>query len=149
MVILAAAALAGCQREARDLGADPPLTAPIGAGDPRAARFVVNAYQIAAGGRLFGWLGCQACHGESVRGAADLADNRRAFGGSVASVYASIAKGRPGGMPSYDGKASPQEIWQLTAYVRDLRKNPSVQRRRQDLDQAGEAQGASWKGPLW
>jgi cytochrome c oxidase cbb3-type subunit 3 len=67
-VIAIGAVLAGCQPERRDLVLGQPLTPPIGAGDPRAALFEDNFYQVSQGGRLFTWYGCGDCHNASATG---------------------------------------------------------------------------------
>lgn len=145
---LIAAGQAGCDAEKRSLGPTPPASSPVSRADPRTPRFQDNAYQISTGGRLFAWYGCQGCHGEQAKGPANLADDVWAHGSDIASVYASIAQGRPDGMPAYAKRVPPEQIWQLAAFVRDLHKIPDVKRRRQDLDEAGEPQGASWSGAV-
>lgn len=142
------AALLGCSVEKRSLGPSPPASPPTGPDDPRASHFQGNAYQIATGGRLFAWYGCQGCHGEEAKGAANLADDAWVHGGGIGRVYASIAHGWADGMPAYARRIPSEQIWQLTAFVRDLHKIPAVKRRRQDLDQAGEPQGANWTGAV-
>ena len=140
--------LGACEREKRDLDAAPPATPPTGPADPRAALYQQNAYQVSQGGRLFGWYGCQGCHGDDAKGVLNLADGQWRYGGDPAAVYASIAQGRPGGMPAYAGRIPPEEIWQLTGYTLQLYQISAPQRRRQDLDQAGEPQGTSWTGAV-
>ena len=139
---------AACAKEKRSLDPDQPQTAPTSAADPRASAYEQNTFQVSEGGRLFGWYGCQGCHGDDAKGALNLASGQWRFGGDVASVYASIAQGRAGGMPAYAGRVPAEELWQLTAYTRQLHEIAGPKRRRQDLDQQGEPQGNSWSGAV-
>jgi mono/diheme cytochrome c family protein len=140
--------LSACEAEKRELGPTPPSSPPIGPNDPRIPQYQKNAYQISQGGRLFSWYGCQSCHGEQAKGAADLGDDRWRNGGSFDQVWTSIARGRADGMPAYQGRVPDEQIWQLTAYVRDLHKYARVKSRRQNLDQKGEPQGTQWSGAV-
>ena len=49
-----------------------------------------------------------------------LMDDRWRYGGSIDPIAATISQGRPGGTPSWKGKLTEQQIWQLAAYVRTL-----------------------------
>ena len=49
-----------------------------------------------------------------------LMDSRWRYGGRIDQIAASIAEGRPNGMPAWRGKLTAQQIWQLAAYVRSL-----------------------------
>lgn len=138
--------LCGCQREKRDVGPAPPVTPPISAQDPRSDQYQKNLWQIAQGARLFAWYGCQSCHTEQAHGALDLADDSWRNGGDLAQVWASIAEGRPDGMPAYGGRIPDEQIWQLTAYVRDMHNHARPMLRRQDADQLGEPGNAMGVG---
>jgi cytochrome c oxidase cbb3-type subunit 3 len=50
-------------------------------------------------------------------------DGQWRYGGRVAQIHASIAQGRPNGMPSFAGKIPDDQIWQIAAYVRTLSGN--------------------------
>jgi cytochrome c oxidase cbb3-type subunit III len=130
-----AAALCGCAREKRDdrstpLETTPPAASPDtifpGSGrlpplDPRAAAFENNAPAIAQGQRLFGWMNCAGCHSHGGGGMGPaLIDDKWRYGGRIDQIAASIAEGRPNGMPSWRGKLTDQQMWQLAAYVRSL-----------------------------
>ena len=78
----------------------------------------------------------------------DLGDDRWRYGGSIKDVFASIADGRPGGMPGYRGRMPEEQLWEVSAYVLHLEKTKPAARRRQDLDQQGQPQGASWTGAI-
>ncbi|MDB5688614.1 MAG: cytochrome c [Sphingomonas bacterium] len=130
------------------LGPDLPQTPPNGADDPRAAKYDGNAYQISQGGRYFAWYGCAGCHGSDAKGRLALADMQWRHGGALDEVYAFIARGHPGKLARYGDLIPPEQVWQLTAYVRSLPELAPERRRRQDLDQVGEPQGRTWSGPV-
>jgi cytochrome c oxidase cbb3-type subunit 3 len=132
-VVLAALALAGCQRETRSF--EPPskaLTAPalrMSAIQPGAistntaieTKYEDNAYALAEGKRLFGWYNCNGCHanGGGDKGPA-LMDNVWIYGSEPAQIYSTIVEGRPNGMPSFGGHIPENEVWEIVAYVRSL-----------------------------
>jgi cytochrome c oxidase cbb3-type subunit 3 len=96
-------------------GAAPPPPDPIG------QRFEGNKQAIAAGNDLFGQMNCSGCHfnGGGGMGPA-LMSGRWRYGGRIDQIYASIAQGRPNGMPSWQGILDPSSIWDLAAYVKSL-----------------------------
>jgi cytochrome c oxidase cbb3-type subunit 3 len=96
-------------------GAAPPPPDPIG------QRFEGNKPAIAAGKDLFGQMNCSGCHfnGGGGMGPA-LMSGRWRYGGRIDQIYASIAQGRPNGMPSWQGILDPSSIWDLAAYVKSL-----------------------------
>jgi len=145
-VLTASIGLCGCQREKRDLGPSPPVTPPISAQDPRSDQYQKNLWQISQGGRLFAWYGCQSCHSAEAQGALDLKDGSWRNGGDLAQVWASIAEGRPDGMPAYRDRIPVEQIWQIAAYVRDLHNHAPPMLRRQDADQGGEPRNATARG---
>jgi cytochrome c oxidase cbb3-type subunit 3 len=49
-----------------------------------------------------------------------LMDDKWLYGGRIDQIAASIMEGRPNGMPSWRGKLTDQQMWQLAAYVRSL-----------------------------
>ena len=49
-----------------------------------------------------------------------LMDDTWLYGSEPAQVFASIAQGRPNGMPTFGDKIQEAQIWQLVAYVRSL-----------------------------
>ncbi len=132
----ALALLAGCDRDARDargkpLGETVPALAsspdtifpgskpaPL---DPRAAAYERNAFAIAQGQFLFTRMNCVGCHAHGGGGMGPaLMDDQWRYGGRIDQIAATIAEGRPNGMPSWRGKLTNQQIWQLAAYVRTL-----------------------------
>src|SRR6478672_2878395 len=83
LVALLAAALAGCQREGRELRLDPPVTAALDkialmpnriSGVPPQIYFALgkpyeaNAYNLSEGKRLYSWFGCKSCHADGQGG---------------------------------------------------------------------------------
>jgi cytochrome c oxidase cbb3-type subunit 3 len=129
------ALLGGCSREKRqdgDATPPPPIAAaspdtilPGGAQspplDPRFVAYEGNAYQIAQGQRLFGWMNCSGCHSHGGGGMGPaLMDGKWRYGGRIDQIAASIVEGRPGGMPSWRSKLTDEQVWQLSAYVRSL-----------------------------
>lgn len=133
--------LAACDREQQQPRGTPlPETAPAGlpmtgelhaggpmanAIDPRAALYENNAPSIAEGQRLFGWMNCSGCHGHGGGGMGPaLMDEEWRYGGEMQQIVATILQGRPNGMPSFRGKLTEQQVWQLAAYVRSLSAQP-------------------------
>jgi cytochrome c oxidase cbb3-type subunit 3 len=122
---------AGCEREKRDFRAiegetmKPRLLSSLvvgGAAPPAPVRkYEHNAYDISQGKQLFAWLNCNGCHAKGGGGMGPpLMDDKWIYGASIDNVAASITEGRPAGMPSFRNRATPEEIWQLAAYVRAL-----------------------------
>jgi cytochrome c oxidase cbb3-type subunit 3 len=128
--------VAGCDRDARDsrgkplgesvpeLGSSPdtifPGTTPPPL-DPRLAAYERNAFAIAQGQELYKRMNCVGCHfhGGGGMGPA-LMDDEWRYGGRIDQIAATIAEGRPNGMPAWRNKLTKQQIWQLAAYVRSL-----------------------------
>ena len=54
-----------------------------------------------------------------------LMDDEWRYGGRIDQIAASIAEGRPNGMPAWRGKLTNDQIWDLAAYVRTLSGQPS------------------------
>jgi len=140
LIAIASCALlaAGCDRERREYHAAPTEAAPphprlstlqpgdklTNPGDPIGAHYENNAYHINQGSRLYRWFNCNGCHangGGSIGPA--LMDGQWRYGGSIEQIHASILEGRPNGMPSWRGKMTDQQAWQLAAYVRALSGN--------------------------
>jgi cytochrome c oxidase cbb3-type subunit 3 len=142
-----ALALTGCSAETRSIDADLPVTPPQGPDDARIARYQGNFYQISQGSRYFGWYGCGACHDSHAAGVLNLGDSAWAHGSRFDQVYGFIAHGHPGPYARYGQRIAPEQLWQLTAYVRDMPNWPPVKIRRQTVDASGEPQGRSWTGP--
>jgi cytochrome c oxidase cbb3-type subunit 3 len=68
---------------------------------------------------------CSACHGEDgtgdqTLGAPNLTDDIWLYGGDREAILATVAKGRHGVMPSWEGRLDPVTIKQLVVYVHSL-----------------------------
>ncbi|MGI9246410.1 MAG: c-type cytochrome [Steroidobacteraceae bacterium] len=133
------ALLTGCERERREFHAAPvtqdthPRLTRFQPGAPIAdetagigVQYERNAYHIARGGTLFRSFNCNGCHGAGggAIGPA-LMDDQWRYGSGIEQIHASILEGRPNGMPSWRGKLTDQQAWQLAAYVRSLSGNVS------------------------
>ena len=142
--LLACAALlaAGCAREDRHFAVMPALAAPAGPGNSFsvAAISVSNLYPghsypppppsnplagnyaaVAQGRKLFNAYNCVGCHANGGGGMGPpLITQHWKFGSAPANLYATIAEGRPKGMPSWRGKIPEYQIWELVMYIRSL-----------------------------
>jgi cytochrome c oxidase cbb3-type subunit 3 len=89
--------------------------------DPRAAIYEGNAYHVSEGQRLYRWMNCVGCHANGGGGIGPpLMDDQWRYGGRMEQIVATIIQGRPNGMPSFRGKLTEQQVWELAAYVRSL-----------------------------
>jgi len=131
-------ALAGCEREMRKLSKEPVGTEPNatagtaahqpGASGPGTVETAAmrtydgdNAYELSQGKRLFRWFNCNGCHSAGGGGMGPaLMDEKWIYGHEPEQVYATIMVGRPNGMPSFRGRVSQEQAWQLVAYVRSM-----------------------------
>jgi cytochrome c oxidase cbb3-type subunit 3 len=80
-----------------------------------------NAWAVSEGKRLFSQFNCTGCHalgGGSIGPA--LMDEEWLYGSDPEDIFATIAGGRPNGMPAFGGKLATTQVWQLVAYVRSL-----------------------------
>lgn len=125
---LAVALLAsGCYREQRPVKAPP---AASGVSDhsvaaqaalPAKNRYEDNAYAVSQGKALYRAYNCNGCHaaGGGNIGPA-LMDDKWRYGADPANIFASIAEGRPNGMPAFGKHVPEDQLWQLVAYVRSM-----------------------------
>ena len=140
--LVVALALASCAREERRLHEIAPLAAParghahssLQAGKPSGegelpkntrsaahAPYDWNAWSINEGHHLFVAFNCNGCHAQGGGGEGPaLIDARWRYGSEPGNVFASIVEGRPNGMPSFRGKLTQMQAWQLTSYVRAM-----------------------------
>jgi cytochrome c oxidase cbb3-type subunit 3 len=131
--------MGGCEREKREFATSTAPPAPpadtvrtstlqpgkaIAEDDARGRHFEGNAYHVNQGEQLYKWFNCTGCHanGGGAIGPA-LMDAEWRYGGSIEQIHASIAQGRPNGMPSFRGKIPDDQIWQIAAYVRTMSGN--------------------------
>jgi mono/diheme cytochrome c family protein len=77
---------------------------------------------IVAGRQLFTGMNCSGCHSGYAGGGMgpNLRDSLWIYGSSDANLYATIAEGRPNGMPAWGERLPKQQIWQIIAYLRTL-----------------------------
>jgi cytochrome c oxidase cbb3-type subunit 3 len=131
--IVALICVEGCERENRDFGQAPPSTAaplvrvsvlqpgPMLINDSTAGPYDGNAYGMAQGKQLYNAMNCVGCHahGGGAMGP-PLMDETWIYGSDPAQIFATIVQGRPNGMPSFRGKLTNDQVWQLVAYVRSM-----------------------------
>jgi len=80
-----------------------------------------NAYGTNEGQVLFEQMNCSGCHSNGGGGMGPaLMDDEWIYGSRPDQIFATIAEGRPNGMPSWKYRLNNQQIWQLVAYVRSL-----------------------------
>lgn len=67
---------------------------------------------------------CRSCHGEKGAGGfgPKLATTAHKYGGSDAELFASVAGGRPGGMPTFLPQLGKDRVWKAVAYIRHLER---------------------------
>jgi cytochrome c oxidase cbb3-type subunit III len=120
LVLLGVALLAGCEREARPFRG---RTSANASREPNVSRnpYAGNAWGVAEGKRLFNFYNCVGCHANGGGGMGPaLMDERWIYGSDDASVFATIAGGRPNGMPAFGARAPESQIWMLAAYVQSM-----------------------------
>ena len=123
LVLMAALALAGCEREQRDPRGKPlPEGQPrVAKGDPRDSGYENVSYQLAQGQRLYGWMNCTGCHAHGGGGMGPpLMDDEWRYGASMPEIVSTILNGRPNGMPSFRNRITEDQAWQLASYVRSM-----------------------------
>lgn len=100
-------------------GTPPPL-------DARAKLYDNNAPAISEGQFLYTQMNCVGCHSHGGGGMGPaLMDDEWRYGGRIDQIAATIAEGRPNGMPAWRGRLTDDQIWKLAAYVRSLSGQPS------------------------
>jgi cytochrome c oxidase cbb3-type subunit 3 len=128
------AGLVACQREERRFTSPPDATktvdtvqlTPLHAGNdpaplPIHSNYQENAYAMSQGKQLFSAFNCNGCHGNGGGGMGPaLMDDVWIYGSDPANVFTTIVEGRPNGMPSFRGRITNDQVWQLVAYVRSM-----------------------------
>lgn len=130
--------VAACERETRDfqgsqqpgqLGVATTRLTDLQAGAPSPPPMMEspyhdNAYAMAEGKRLFEWFNCVGCHHRGGGGIGPaLMDHRWVYGSRPDQIFSSIMQGRPDGMPSFGGRVTDQQTWQLVAYIESMSGN--------------------------
>ncbi|HUQ81118.1 MAG TPA: c-type cytochrome [Gemmatimonadaceae bacterium] len=132
--LLAALTIVACEREERRFNEGSPTPPAYAAvtldtlqpGVPRPDVDVVNAsehnaYDLGEGKRLFESWNCSGCHSHGGGGMGPpLMDDEWTYGSDPENIVATIVEGRPNGMPSFRGRITNQQLWQLAAYVRSM-----------------------------
>lgn len=97
---------------------------PGGAAPPSSAAeapYEASGYDVSQGSHLFRAFNCNGCHHNGGGGIGPaLMDDKWIYGSEPRNIYETLVEGRPNGMPSYRGKLTDQQMWQLAAYVRSL-----------------------------
>lgn len=126
------ATLPACRREQRRfsedsymnggvLGARIDEATPLGVPQAGAGPYKGNAWAMSEGYRLYNQMNCVGCHANGGGGMGpSLMDGKWRYGSEAGDVFQTIVEGRPNGMPSFKGRMSDQQVWQLVAYVRSL-----------------------------
>ena len=97
-------------------------------GPPGVVEAKVNSYgedrtAIGEGRQLFVRFNCSGCHGGRAGGGMgpSLRDVDWLYGNRDEQLFSSIAEGRAHGMPSWQTRLTPDQIWKLVAYIKSLR----------------------------
>jgi cytochrome c oxidase cbb3-type subunit 3 len=137
-IALATAMLGACQRENREYSGAPtshasvpPRQSALQPGqslatgvDPVGPHYENVAFHINEGGRLYRAFNCNGCHANGGGGIGPaLMDADWRYGGRIDQIQATILEGRPNGMPSFRGKLTEAQAWEIAAYVRALSGN--------------------------
>jgi len=118
--LLGTALLAGCEREARSFKG---RTSANASTEPGVSRnpYAGNAWGVGQGKRLYTLYNCVGCHANGGGGMGPaLMDDRWIYGSDDASVFETIARGRPNGMPAFGSRITESQIWMLAAYVESM-----------------------------
>jgi cytochrome c oxidase cbb3-type subunit 3 len=125
--------IAGCEREDRRLNSQQPhgpqqmvsqvslQPGPTRIADTVEGPYDDNAPGTAEGQLLFSQMNCSGCHANGGGGMGPaLMDDKWIYGSRPDQIFASIAEGRPNGMPTWKYRLTDKQIWQLVAFVRSL-----------------------------
>lgn len=140
VLLTVALALSACSREDRDYRPDPAVSdvepqitistntpgtsTPTAEPSEQGRRYEANAYQISQGKQFYSWFNCNGCHANGGGGSGPaLMDASWIYGSSIDNIVRTILEGRPNGMPSFRGKLTGDQVWQIAAYVRSMSGN--------------------------
>jgi cytochrome c oxidase cbb3-type subunit III len=140
MTLALAMTLGACQREDRDYRPDPAVgdvepqitmssntpgpSVPTAEASEQGIRYEANAYQISQGKQFYTWFNCNGCHANGGGGSGPpLMDDSWIYGSSIDNIVRTILEGRPNGMPSFRGKLTDDQVWQIAAFVRSMSGN--------------------------
>jgi cytochrome c oxidase cbb3-type subunit III len=131
-VVACALFLVSCAREQRQFRDSPPAARldtisqdQIEPGGPSYIpvknTYEENAYAVSQGQQLYEHYNCVGCHFHGGGGIGPpLMDDKWIYGSDPQNIFQTIVEGRPNGMPSFRGKISDTQVWQITAYVRSM-----------------------------
>ncbi|HET8744846.1 MAG TPA: cytochrome c [Ramlibacter sp.] len=139
-LLLAASALAACEREERHFAAEvqnatggatavrrssnQPAMAQSGLvklAEKSISMYDDNAFAISEGKRLYRWYNCSGCHANGGGGIGPaLMDSQWIYGSDPQSLFNTVMQGRPNGMPSFGGHIPEDQVWKIVAYVRSM-----------------------------
>jgi cytochrome c oxidase cbb3-type subunit 3 len=88
---------------------------------PGRSPYEENAYGVSQGKTLFNQFNCSGCHAQGGGGMGPpLMDDQWIYGSEPDDIFQTIVQGRPNGMPAFGNKIVPDQVWQITAYVRSM-----------------------------
>jgi len=119
------AMVAYLQKLGRDLkAAQTPVTRPASAEAAETKNPYAGSHKAEEEGEKIFKENCRSCHGEKGTGGfgPKLATTARKFGGSDLELFATVAGGRPGGMPAFLPQLGKDRVWKAVAYIRHLEK---------------------------
>lgn len=134
LLLPCAVAVAACEREERRFSEIPPTATAnemLTVSDLQPGASIVHtrlespyddkAWSVSEGKRLFASMNCSGCHANGGGGMGPaLMDDEWIYGSQPEQIFATIAEGRPNGMPAWKYKLGAQQTWELVAYVRSL-----------------------------
>src|SRR5690606_15398667 len=90
--------------------------------DPLADAYRENRWAVSQGQMYYANFNCAGCHAAGGGGGngPPLNDSEWIYGSDPENIFDTVIEGRPNGMPSFRGKISNSQLWQLVAYVRTL-----------------------------
>jgi cytochrome c(L) len=107
---------------AAGLHAGTPASGSVPAGKEGKNPFEGKPEAIKEGNKIFD-AKCSECHMDGTGGAGpDLTDDTWIYGGSDAEVFETISGGRKGGMPTWKGELSSDDIWKVMAFIRSIHR---------------------------
>jgi cytochrome c oxidase cbb3-type subunit 3 len=100
-----------------------PVPGPIADASTATNPYAGDRTATAEGRQLFVRFNCSGCHGGRAGGGMgpSLRDVDWIYGSRDAQLYSSIAEGRAHGMPSWQPRLTPGQIWKLVTYIKALR----------------------------
>jgi cytochrome c oxidase cbb3-type subunit 3 len=100
-----------------------PGPAPASASAPSGNPYANDRTAMGEGRQLFVRFNCSGCHGGRAGGGMgpSLRDVDWLYGHNDAQIFSSIVEGRAHGMPSWNTRLTPDQVWKLVTYIKSLR----------------------------